>query len=197
MDDTKVINRFCETVEKIDCHTLMNHDFFVKLINNDEFLLAEFKKLRRCKQDISSKQNNIDYYAELLQKACKKAFSNFFKKVIEDDLKVEKDTVKRIVNQEIYGEQWMIVNHLLSQEDGGTGISPENLINYFSKEEAPEIIQWWSVSDWLAEKLKNIGEVVLEADYDRYWGREGVGALIDDGALKKISQQLCQNKEVF
>lgn len=46
---------------------------------------------------------------------------------------------------------------------------------------------WWSVSAWLAEKLTEVGEVVLSNTYGNWWGRtEGGQAIILDGVIQKV-----------
>src|SRR5690606_29795234 len=51
-----------------------------------------------------------------------------------------------------------------------------------------EVYEWWLVSDWLADRLKEIGEPVLVNDYGQWWGRctTGQGYLMD-GTLQKVA----------
>jgi predicted nucleic acid-binding Zn-ribbon protein len=57
-------------------------------------------------------------------------------------------------------------------------------------EEYQEIMEWWVVSGWLAEKLKHLGDAaVLESDYETWWGRTETGqALYMDYDLRRIAK---------
>lgn len=98
-----------------------------------------------------------------------------------------KTTVERLINKEVMNEQGHIVQHFLNQVAvDDLGINAENLTNTFGYDEngemyEKEVFEWWSVSDWLADKLKEVGSVVLEGDYDSYWGRceTGQGLSLD------------------
>ena len=52
-----------------------------------------------------------------------------------------------------------------------------NISNFEPDEDGwcPEVMQWWIVSDWLAEKLDNDGQVVMYAKGETFWGRCGCG----------------------
>ena len=54
--------------------------------------------------------------------------------------------------------------------------------------EPVEILEWWAVNDWLAEKLNAINEPVLSNAYGHWWGRTCSGqAMIMDGTLQQIA----------
>ena len=54
--------------------------------------------------------------------------------------------------------------------------------------EPVEILEWWAVTDWLAQKLNAINEPVLSNAYGHWWGRTCSGqALIMDGTLQQIA----------
>tara|TARA_R100000773_G_scaffold44455_1_gene45669 strand:- start:1089 stop:1427 length:339 start_codon:yes stop_codon:yes gene_type:complete len=46
-------------------------------------------------------------------------------------------------------------------------------------EEYPEVMQWWIVSDWLADKLREDNEVVMESKGLMFWGRCGYGYALE------------------
>lgn len=51
-----------------------------------------------------------------------------------------------------------------------------------------EIYEWWRVSPWLAEKLDDAGECVLENDYGCWWGRTCTGqSVIMDGTFQTVA----------
>ena len=48
----------------------------------------------------------------------------------------------------------------------------------------PEVYEWWILDSWLAEKLKELGEVVIN---DNVWGRQGTGqAIYLDGIMQEV-----------
>jgi hypothetical protein len=51
-----------------------------------------------------------------------------------------------------------------------------------------EVYQWFRVSGWLAQKLKQIGECVLDNEFGEWWGRQCCGQSIEmDGTLQKVA----------
>ena len=46
-------------------------------------------------------------------------------------------------------------------------------------EDYPEVYQWWIVSEWLAEKLVEDNEVVMESNGVYFWGRCGCGYALE------------------
>lgn len=58
--------------------------------------------------------------------------------------------------------------------------------------EPQEILEWWLVTDWLAEKLKAQGEPILNyADFNYWWGRTCSGqAILLDSVIDKICEDL-------
>jgi len=55
--------------------------------------------------------------------------------------------------------------------------------------EYPEIFEWWSVSDWLADKLENRNEIVFEYLDFKVWGRQTTGQAIK---LDKVIQEIAE-----
>ena len=50
--------------------------------------------------------------------------------------------------------------------------------------EMPEIYEWWMVSNWLADKLDEMGECILDGNI---WGRCTTGqAIMMDGIIEKL-----------
>ena len=53
--------------------------------------------------------------------------------------------------------------------------------------EPQDIMEWWAVTEWLANHLIDIGEPVLDSDYGVWWGRTCSGQAIDmDGTIQRI-----------
>lgn len=56
--------------------------------------------------------------------------------------------------------------------------------------EYPEIMEFWIVSDWLADKLKDWGEVVFELYDFKIWGRQATGQAIKlDNTIQEIAEE--------
>jgi hypothetical protein len=54
-----------------------------------------------------------------------------------------------------------------------------------------EPLEWWQVTQYLYEKLRNIGEPVLDTEYGYFWGRTCSGQhILLDGTIQKIVKGL-------
>ena len=59
------------------------------------------------------------------------------------------------------------------------------------EQEPQEILEWWIVTNWLADKLKAIGEPILEAYGTIWWGRTCSGQAISmDYTIQRIEESL-------
>lgn len=59
-----------------------------------------------------------------------------------------------------------------------------------SEAEPREIYEWWRVSPWLLERLREAGEPILDNDYGEWWGRTCTGQSIAmDYVIRKIAQE--------
>ena len=55
----------------------------------------------------------------------------------------------------------------------------------------PEIYEWWAVSNWFGEKLREHGEVVLDGWNKQIWGRQCTGqAILLDWVIEKIAYDM-------
>jgi len=82
------------------------------------------------------------------------------------------------------------INHSLS--DFGL----ENTHYYKKREEDDyfEIYEWWSISEWLADKLKNLDEIILDTPHGYFWGRSSTGVcLITESVLEHVVINLKTN----
>lgn len=53
--------------------------------------------------------------------------------------------------------------------------------------EQQEIYEWWAVTPYLAERLSQVGEPLLENDFGRWWGRTCTGQAISmDRVIARI-----------
>lgn len=57
--------------------------------------------------------------------------------------------------------------------------------------EDAEVMEWWRVSKWFAEKLEAEGEVILSNAYGHWWGRQGTGqSVMMDGTIQAVAARL-------
>lgn len=98
------------------------------------------------------------------------------------------------IKNEIIVNQTYLINAALLLSESISGIEWDNVNNYPTINDEPgdliEIYEWWLVSDWLAEKLQQIDEVILSSDVHSYWGRSCTGqAIILDGTIQRIVEK--------
>ena len=53
-----------------------------------------------------------------------------------------------------------------------------------------EVLEWWLIDSWLAERLRQEGEVVIEEYGCYWWGRSTSGqAICLDSVIQKIAEE--------
>lgn len=87
-------------------------------------------------------------------------------------------------------EQELVRNHILYAQGSVVEYllkTDECLIDYIYNLEDAEVMEWWLVTDWLAERLKEQGGVIID-DYGCYWwGRTCSGqAIYMDAVMTEI-----------
>ena len=130
---------------------------------------------------------------------------------------MDENTQRKIdsfLNREVLYNQTGLVNDLLDTMSlGGNGLasafSYDNIENaypelseyedygYESEEEfemdmmPKEIFEWWLVTEYFGNKLREKGIPVLENDYGFWWGRTTTGQAISlDGEIKEIYKDI-------
>ena len=93
-------------------------------------------------------------------------------------------TANEITDRLILDNQNLVVEELMRHNESLW----DNLQNF---DESSEVLEWWLVTPYMAELLKEKGEVIL-SDYDCYWwGRTTSGqALYMDGVIQEIAEQM-------
>ena len=130
----------------------------------------------------------------------------------------KQDKVGKFVDSEVYLCQSSLVEHLFEKEVFSYDeienmyLSDEQILDYAGEidkdsteeerqdviqnwrddgQDMQEIFEWWVVSDWLAKKLREVGEPILENDYGTWWGRTCTGqAILLDGVIENIYDKL-------
>lgn len=105
-----------------------------------------------------------------------------------------------IVDHNVYANVSCLVERALSS--GGewecAGYSYDNIVNLYEENEdgeetCKEVMQWFSISDYLADVLEENNDVILRTDDGAYWGRTGCGYALTDDFLEiaeKIEKEL-------
>lgn len=57
--------------------------------------------------------------------------------------------------------------------------------------ETQEIYEWWIITDWLAERLNEHKEVIINDGFNSIWGRGTTGqAILLDGVISEICKEM-------
>jgi hypothetical protein len=103
--------------------------------------------------------------------------------------RIKQEKTKQFVNMHIIESISLTIEKELQE-------NPELLFeayNYKEDEETgeyPEIYEFWSVDEWLYERLKERGEVVFECLDFYVWGRQATGqALYMDEVIQNLAEE--------
>ena len=93
-------------------------------------------------------------------------------------------TANEITDRLILDNQNLVVEELMRHDESLL----DSLQNF---DDSSDVLEWWLVTPYMAELLKEKGEVIL-SDYDCYWwGRTTSGqALYMDGVIQEIAEQM-------
>lgn len=71
------------------------------------------------------------------------------------------------------------------RDEVGNKVEEEGENGYY-----PEIMEYWAVDEWLANKLENKGEIIFEMLDFRVWGRQATGQAIKlDNIIQEIAKE--------
>ena len=89
------------------------------------------------------------------------------------------ERAKRITDIHVLWGQSTVIEELIQ-----AGKIDEEYIYPFNGD---EVLEWWLVTPWLAERLKEQGEVIIEEYGCYWWGRQSSGqAIYMDGVIQEI-----------
>jgi hypothetical protein len=102
---------------------------------------------------------------------------------------MQSEITERIVRNEIYLCQSSLVEKCF--ESSLFCIDDIENINDAETDEYQEVFEWWAISNWLAEKLKEHQEPILDNDYGTWWGRTCTGQAIKmDSVIEDIAESI-------
>ena len=93
-------------------------------------------------------------------------------------------TSNEITDRLILDNQNLVIEELMRHNESLL----DSLQNF---NDSSEVLEWWLVTPYMADMLREKGEVIL-SDYDCYWwGRQTSGqALYMDGVIQEIAGQM-------
>lgn len=98
--------------------------------------------------------------------------------------------LKSLVEREVYCCVTSELEYMISRipfNDSNNPFSKEDYNNSYSH----EIFEWWAVTNWFGEKLKEQGCVIIETWGKSYWGRCTTGqSIILDGCILDIAKSM-------
>ena len=87
--------------------------------------------------------------------------------------------------------------HLDDIEIEGKEITAEDLDD-FRYDNPKEIYEWYLVSDWFIDRLREINEPVIDNDYGEYWGRCCTGqAIYLDYEIQELAYQYSHDERLY
>ena len=93
-------------------------------------------------------------------------------------------TAQQITDRLILDNQNLVVEELMKHDESLW----DNLQNF---DENSEILEWWLVTPYMADMLRDNGEVILSAHDCYWWGRQTSGqALYMDWVIQEIAEQM-------
>ncbi len=87
--------------------------------------------------------------------------------------------------------------HLDDIEIEGKEITAEDLDD-FRYDNPKEIFEWYLVSDWFIDRLREINEPVIDNDYGEYWGRCCTGqAIYLDFVIQELAYEYSHDERLY
>ncbi len=92
-----------------------------------------------------------------------------------------------------------ILEHFEDEKEDEEMSQEEFIENYrYEGYDEKEIFEWYLVSDWLIDKLREKNQPVIDNDYGEYWGRCCMGQSIYlDYVIQELAYQYSHDKRLF
>ena len=103
---------------------------------------------------------------------------------------------REVIHMEEYENYFMSDEKIKECHDVKTDEEIEEIRNEGS--DMNEVYEHWLVSDWLLSKLRDQEEVILETDFETWWGRGCSGQAIKlDYNIQKIAYEYSYDERLF
>ena len=139
------------------------NDYLEELNDELEELESEIEELESDLEDVEKEFEEEPYRIEL-----------------RDDIKYYNEEIKEKINERI-----SLLSNIKGLENEVSDLESE-------QDEPNEVYSWYIVSGWLCDKLKGMGEVVI--DNENLWGRGTCGQSI---SLDWVIGCICKNMEIL
>ena len=99
--------------------------------------------------------------------------------------------------ENLYMSDQEILNYMGSYDED---MSDQEIIDEVRNngEDINEILEWYLVSDWFLDRLREINEPVIDNDYAEYWGRCSTGQSIYlDHNIQELAYQYSLDERLF
>ena len=140
---------------------------------------------------------------------------------------IVQDITREFIHPHIFRNQSSLITHLQGQEVEGFNsedieneyLTDEEIIKYhldeielnenskevtidmlddFRLDNPQEIFEWYLVSDWFLDRLREINEPIIDNDYGEYWGRCGTGqAIYLDHNIQELAYEWASDKRLY
>ena len=130
---------------------------------------------------------------------------------------------REFIHPHIFRNQSSLITHLQGQEVEGfyyddienLYMSDEEILNYMGSydedmsdqeiievrdngEDFKEVFEWYLVSDWFLDRLREINEPIIDNDYGEYWGRCCTGQSIYlDHNIQELAYEWASDKRLY
>ena len=140
------------------------------------------------------------------------------------DNEIVQDITQNFIQDHIYRNQSSLITHL--QENFVEGFNFDDIENLYmtdkeilylysdlndlvtdqelidevrnNGEDMNEIFEWYLVSDWFLNRLREINEPVIDNDYGEYWGRCCTGqAICLDHNIQELAYEWASDKRLY
>ena len=99
--------------------------------------------------------------------------------------------------ENLYMSDQEILNYMGSYDED---MSDQEIIDEVRNngEDINEILEWYLVSDWFLDRLREINEPVIDNDYAEYWGRCSTGQSIYlDHNIQELAYEWASDKRLY
>ena len=136
---------------------------------------------------------------------------------------IVQDITREFIHPHIFRNQSSLITHLQGQEVEGfyyddienLYMSDEEILNYMGSydedmsdqeiievrdhgEDFKEVFEWYLVSDWFLDRLREINEPIIDNDYGEYWGRCCTGQSIYlDHNIQELAYEWASDKRLY
>ena len=157
-----------------------NDDIENMYVDNSDEIEELNDKLEELNDELEELESEIEELESDLEDVEKEFEEEPYRIELRDDIKYYNEEIKEKINERI-----SLLSNIKGLENEVSDLESE-------QDEPNEVYCWYIVSPWLCDKLKDIGEVVIENE--SLWGRGACGQSI---SLDWVIGSICKNLEIL